>query len=116
VRFWRVGEWSGFRASAFFFLLSEQSRKVTDTTIDVHREWALLFPAWIVILVAFVYSSYFFLNMFNTPPFTSVSLLVGGASLPSSSLSSGTDFPRLQTLQAKPSSLPLFPAAFPMAV
>ncbi|BGP32049.1 hypothetical protein JCM10296v2_003828 [Rhodotorula toruloides] len=39
------------------------------------RDWALLVPAWIVMLVAFVYISYFLLNMHNTPPLTSLSLL-----------------------------------------
>ncbi|BGO94110.1 hypothetical protein JCM10020v2_005804 [Rhodotorula toruloides] len=39
------------------------------------RDWALLVPAWIVMLVAFVYVSYFLLNMHNTPSLTSLSLL-----------------------------------------
>ncbi|GEM07252.1 phosphatidylinositol N-acetylglucosaminyltransferase subunit P [Rhodotorula toruloides] len=39
------------------------------------RDWALLVPAWVVMLVAFVYVSYFFLNMHNTPRLNSLSLL-----------------------------------------
>ncbi|GAA5962043.1 hypothetical protein JCM8115_002896 [Rhodotorula mucilaginosa] len=31
------------------------------------RDWALLVPAWIVMLVAFVYISYFLLTMYSTP-------------------------------------------------
>ncbi|GAA5913197.1 hypothetical protein JCM5296_005229 [Sporobolomyces johnsonii] len=32
------------------------------------REWALLVPSWIVMLVVYIYAGYFFLNMSNTPP------------------------------------------------
>ncbi|GAA6024773.1 hypothetical protein JCM8202_001255 [Rhodotorula sphaerocarpa] len=32
------------------------------------RDWALLVPAWIVMLVAFVYVGYFFLTMYSTLP------------------------------------------------
>ncbi|GAA5930166.1 hypothetical protein JCM3775_004529 [Rhodotorula graminis] len=39
------------------------------------RDWALLVPSWIVMLVAFTYASYFCLNLFNTPPLSSPSLL-----------------------------------------
>ncbi|TNY18659.1 PIG-P-domain-containing protein [Rhodotorula diobovata] len=39
------------------------------------RDWALLVPSWIVMLVAFVYSSYFCLNLYNTPPLSSSELL-----------------------------------------
>ncbi|GAA5977818.1 hypothetical protein JCM11641_006082 [Rhodosporidiobolus odoratus] len=45
------------------------------------QEWAILFPAWVVMLVAFTYSSYFFLNMFNTPALSSLDLLAGDPSL-----------------------------------
>ncbi|GAA5824054.1 hypothetical protein JCM11251_001502 [Rhodosporidiobolus azoricus] len=38
------------------------------------QEWALLVPAWVVMLVVFTYSSYFFLNMSNTPPLSSLSI------------------------------------------
>ncbi|GAA5989472.1 hypothetical protein JCM10908_000489 [Rhodotorula pacifica] len=31
------------------------------------RDWALLVPAWVVMLVAFVYISYFLLTMYSTP-------------------------------------------------
>ncbi|GAA5867267.1 hypothetical protein JCM8547_003141 [Rhodosporidiobolus lusitaniae] len=41
------------------------------------QEWALLIPSWIVMLVAFTYSSYFFLNMYNTPPLSSLDLTFG---------------------------------------
>ncbi|GAA6027128.1 hypothetical protein JCM8097_002414 [Rhodosporidiobolus ruineniae] len=47
------------------------------------QEWALLVPAWVVMLVAFTYSSYFFLNLYNTPPLTSLELLAGDPSTPS---------------------------------
>ncbi|GAA5851788.1 hypothetical protein JCM9279_004408 [Rhodotorula babjevae] len=39
------------------------------------RDWALLVPSWIVMLVAFTYASYFCLNLYNTPPLSSPSLL-----------------------------------------
>ncbi|GAA5941472.1 hypothetical protein JCM10213_006095 [Rhodosporidiobolus nylandii] len=39
------------------------------------QEWALLVPAWVVMLVVFTYTSYFFLNMYNTPPLSSSALL-----------------------------------------
>ncbi|GAA5899197.1 hypothetical protein JCM6882_009281 [Rhodosporidiobolus microsporus] len=48
------------------------------------QEWALLIPAWVVMLVAFTYSSYFFLNMFNSPPLSSLSLLTHDPSDPTS--------------------------------
>ncbi|GAA6015367.1 hypothetical protein JCM10207_008964 [Rhodosporidiobolus poonsookiae] len=42
------------------------------------QEWALLVPAWVVMLVAFTYSSYFFLNMRNTPPLDAPELFSDG--------------------------------------
>ncbi|KAL8277333.1 hypothetical protein RQP46_010286 [Phenoliferia psychrophenolica] len=39
------------------------------------REWALLFPAWTIMLAAFVYFSYIALNIFITPPLDSVHTL-----------------------------------------
>ncbi|GJN89358.1 hypothetical protein Rhopal_002338-T1 [Rhodotorula paludigena] len=39
------------------------------------RDWALLVPAWIVMLVVYIYTGYFALNLYSTPPLDSVELL-----------------------------------------
>ncbi|KAL8277342.1 hypothetical protein RQP46_010295 [Phenoliferia psychrophenolica] len=63
------------------------------------REWALLFPAWTIMLAAFVYFSYIALNIFITPPLDSVHTLTDTQAyiipLPSSSTADNAPHPLL---------------------
>lgn len=42
-----------------------------------HREWALLFPAWSIVLVLLTYFTYFSLALFGTPAFSDISTITG---------------------------------------
>lgn len=50
-----------------------------DSSTD--REWALLFPAWTIMLAAFVYFSYIALNICITPALDSLHTLTGPSPL-----------------------------------
>ena len=41
------------------------------------REWALLFPAWSMVLVLLTYLAYFSLALFATPAFSDLSTITG---------------------------------------
>ena len=48
-----------------------------------HREWALLFPAWSMVLVLLTYWAYFSLALFATPAFSDISTITGMSTHPS---------------------------------
>ena len=52
-------------------------KRPADTLLCLRREWALLVPAWTVMLAALVYASYIALNVFITPPLDSLHTLTG---------------------------------------
>ena len=52
-----------------------------------HREWALLLPAWSVVLVLLTYFTYFSLALFATPAFSDISTITGKFNSPVLSIS-----------------------------
>lgn len=49
-----------------------------------HREWALLFPAYSIVLVLLTYFTYFALALFGTPALSDISTITGMPKSPSS--------------------------------
>ena len=62
-------------------------RVPTEISAAGHREWALLFPAWSMVLVLLTYFTYFSLALFATPAFSDISTITGASNSPGFSLS-----------------------------
>lgn len=70
-------------------VFSTRGSCITDfVRFGLIRDWALLVPAWIVMLVAFVYISYFLLTMYSTPSLALPEPYDGKSLLPLASASS----------------------------
>ena len=49
----------------------------SEIGVTRRRGWALLFPAWSMVLVLLTYFTYFSLALFATPPFSDISTITG---------------------------------------
>lgn len=70
--------------------------------IRLTREWALLFPAWTIMLAAFVYFSYIALNIFITPALDSLHTLTGSHASPTAGRRELTTFADTQAYILEP--------------
>ena len=78
--------WSGVTWYPNRYFLPTLLRVLSKIGVPEHREWALLFPAWSVVLVLLTYFTYFSLALFATPAFSDISTITGVSNSPVLSL------------------------------
>lgn len=58
-------------------LVGKDSIPVEVLIKTARREWAILVPAWTIVVILLTYFVYFALALYGTPPFTSMSSITG---------------------------------------
>jgi len=76
--------WSGvtWYPNRYFHLIRLSRGVLSEIGVTGRREWALLFPAWSMVLVLLTYFTYFSLALFATPAFSDISTITGTFQFP----------------------------------